>query len=261
MGKILIGTAGWQIPAASRSAFPSSGTSLARYAARLSAVEINSTFRRSHRLVTYSRWAASVPDGFRFAAKLPETISHTLRLRGCREPLSAFLSEVSHLGDKLGCLLLQLPPSLCWDGRVANGFLRTFRAQFDGAIVVEPRHPSWFTQHVNETLARYRVSRAAADPAVVAMAATPGGDGHFVYFRLHGSPRMYYSSYDDHYVVTLASQLRALAQSGHCVWCIFDNTAAGCALANAVYLSDRLQGTDRKANARSIRTRTRARDR
>jgi hypothetical protein len=74
--KARIGCAGWSIPAAHRDRFGGGASALARYATRLHCVEINSSFHRSHKRETYARWAAAVPAQFRFAVKMPRTISH-----------------------------------------------------------------------------------------------------------------------------------------------------------------------------------------
>ena len=108
----MIGTAGWAIPAHHARAFPGDGSHLQRYAGQLPAAEINSSFHRWHRPKTYARWAACVPGGFRFAVKLPREITHTRRLVGAEEPLRRFLDEAGSLGEKLGPLLIQLPPSV-----------------------------------------------------------------------------------------------------------------------------------------------------
>ncbi|MFZ0601167.1 MAG: DUF72 domain-containing protein [Roseiarcus sp.] len=78
-----IGVAGWSIPARYAAEIPQAGSHLERYAHRLNAVEINSSFYRSHRLETYTRWAASTPCGFRFAVKVPRGVTHERRLIGC----------------------------------------------------------------------------------------------------------------------------------------------------------------------------------
>ena len=78
---------------------------------RFDGVEINSSFYRPHRLSTYQRWADDVPDHFRFAVKMPKTITHEGRLRDVAEPLQRFLGEIAGLGDKLGPVLIQLPPA------------------------------------------------------------------------------------------------------------------------------------------------------
>ena len=121
---VLIGTVGWSIPARYAPDFPGTGTHLARYGARLNAVEINSSFYRPHQRKTYERWAASVPNDFRFSVKLPRSITQSQRLRDCDDLLARFLEESAGLGAKLGVVLVQLPPSLAYDADMASGFFR-----------------------------------------------------------------------------------------------------------------------------------------
>jgi uncharacterized protein YecE (DUF72 family) len=233
---IYVGCAGWSLPKAEQDAFPAEGTHLQRYTARFPAVEINSSFYRPHRPATYARWAASVPEGFRFAVKAPKAITHQRRLVGAEDLLEEFLAQISVLGEKLGCVLVQLPPSLAFDHPTVERFLEGLRDRHAGAVGVEPRHASWFTEQVGKLLEGYQVARVAADPARVPAAGEPGGWPGMVYFRLHGSPRVYYSAYDEAYLQSLAIQLRAAAEGADNVWCIFDNTALGAATANALAL-------------------------
>ncbi len=114
MAKTMIGTAGWSIPAQHAGAFPGEGSHHERYSRRFSAVEINTSFYRPHRPGTYQRWAATVPADFRFAVKMPKEITHTRRLLQVTEPLTRFLGEAGALGEKLGPILVQLPPSLAF---------------------------------------------------------------------------------------------------------------------------------------------------
>ena len=233
-----IGCAGWALDKAVQPLFAGEGTHLERYASRFPCVEINSSFYRPHRPETYRRWAGSVPKGFRFAVKVPKEITHTRRLRDFDEPLDRFLSEAICLGDKLGPLLIQLPPSLAFRPEIAGPFLEAFRARFDGALALEPRHPSWFAPAPEALLNGARVARAAADPAVVPEAAEPGGWPGLAYRRLHGSPKIYYSAYGPE---RLEAYARALAsESAADAWCIFDNTAAGHAVPEALWLRERL---------------------
>lgn len=238
-GPLRIGCAGWTIPKPHAASFPSSGSHLERYAQRFLAVEINSSFRRSHRRTTYERWSAAVPSGFSFSVKAPKEITHALRLAGANAALDAFLEQVTGLGSKLGPLLFQLPPSLAFDTQPVRLFFAALRARFDGGVVCEPRHPGWFTARAEDLLRKYRISRAVADPPVVSAAAVPGGWRHLTYFRLHGSPRVYYSQYSPDQIETFAQQLTCLG-SDHPIWCIFDNTAAGAATADALSLQKRL---------------------
>ncbi|MEP7083545.1 MAG: DUF72 domain-containing protein [Betaproteobacteria bacterium] len=239
-----IGTAGWSITRASSAAFPATGTHLQRYSSRLNCVEINSSFYRSHAYETYARWAASTPEQFRFSVKIPKLITHDLRFRRGRIPLERFLDEVAGLGSKLGTLLVQLPPSFEFDARVARTFFSLLRARHEGAVSCEPRHPSWFTRSAMQALVAYRIGRAAADPAVVPLSALPGGwlgntaDGSdtLAYYRWHGSPRQYWSCYAAESLRRLATLITALPATTQ-TWCVFDNTAAGHALANALELT------------------------
>ena len=237
---ILIGTAGWSITRAEKPLFPAEGTHLEKYARVLPVAEINSSFYRPHRTELYAKWAASVPDDFRFAVKVPKTITHERRLLDCEEPLAAFLDEVQGLGAKLGCLLVQLPPSFAWEESLAGAFLEVFRALHDGPIALEPRHPTWFGRAPGAQLTEYDVARVAADPARVAAAARPGGSRSISYFRLHGSPRIYWSRYEPAWIEALAAQLTAAARRSRAVWCVFDNTASSSALPNALELIERI---------------------
>lgn len=238
LGRFRIGCAGWAIPSRWAERFPGGGSHLERYARVLSAVEIDSSFYRPHRPATYARWAASVPADFRFAVKLPRAVTHESRLA---DPslLGDFLSQVSGLGPRLGPLLAQLPPSLAFDPGRAEAFLRALRDRFTGDVVWEPRHPSWFAPAAERLLAELRVARVAADPARVPAAGRPGGWSGLAYYRLHGSPRVYYSGYDDAFLDRIAAELARRAGAGP-VWCIFDNTAAGEAPGNALALLHRL---------------------
>lgn len=235
--RTIVGTAGWSIPRASADRCPGDGSHLERYARIFGGTEINSSFHRPHAATTYAKWAAVTPAAFRFAVKVPRGITHDQALRRPREPLRQFLEETSGLGEKRGPLLVQLPPSHAFDARVVTRFFDTVRGMYDGAVACEPRHPTWFTTRVDRLLTRFRIARVAADPARVPAAAEPGGWAGLVYYRLHGSPRTYWSRYDAAWIARLANALPAPAMGSE-IWCMFDNTASGAALANA----DELQG-------------------
>jgi uncharacterized protein YecE (DUF72 family) len=231
-----VGTAGWSIPRAASQLCTGDGTHLQRYASVFGCAEINSSFYKPHAPATYARWAASTPAGFRFSVKLPKDITHVRKLRRSRAPLERFLEESAGLGSKRGPLLVQLPPSFAFDARVADRFFSLLRSLYTGPVACEPRHPSWFGRG-EALLSRHEVARVAADPPQGPAGGQPGGWSGLVYYRLHGSPRPYWSSYDR------AALDRFAASVGRChgdVWCIFDNTAAGAALENAWYVQREL---------------------
>ena len=235
---LYVGTAGWTIPRAVAERFSGSGSHLERYARVFRCTEINSTFRRDHRDSTYRRWAASTGSAFRFALKMPKHITHDLRLEDALTPLEAFLDKAVGLGDRLGPLLVQLPPSLVFSPRVTS-FFGHLRDRFEGAVVCEPRGASWFGAEADLLLKRFLVSRVAADPALVPEAACPGGwtgdrdHRGLVYIRLHGSPVVYRSSYTADRLSRWAAQAGVWRSTADC-WCIFDNTANGAAARDAL---------------------------
>ena len=246
---IRIGTAGWALPLPLQPRFGGEGSRLARYAAVFNATEINSTFQRHHRRATYLRWATSVPDGFRFAVKMPRLITHVHRLVAAEDALDVFLTEAGALGKKLGCLLVQLPPSLAFVHTDVERFLDALRTRHDGDVALEPRHESWFGARIDKTLERYRIARVAADPAPVREAAELGGWNGLAYWRLHGSPRTYYSSYADAALSAVNAKLRNAQQFARSVWCVFDNTASNAATANALALQAKLVATAQTGGA------------
>jgi uncharacterized protein YecE (DUF72 family) len=233
--KTRIGTAGWSIPVRYAGLFPDAGSGLDRYAARFDVAEINSSFHRSHKPATYVRWAESVPAEFRFSVKLPKAITHQRRLVDAAEPLDSFFAEIAGLGSKLGPVLVQLPPSLSFEPEIAAAFFGALRTRHDGNVAFEPRHPSWFEPQADGVLVEYRIARVGADPARVPEAAVPGGWPGLAYWRLHGSPRMYFSEYGREFLAGLAKRLtEAEAET----WCVFDNTASGAALGDAMALQE-----------------------
>lgn len=237
-----IGTAGWTIPRPVAEAFPEEGSGLERYAARLNCAEINSSFHRSHRESTWRGWAEAAPGHFLFSAKLSKQITHKAKLSDCAGPLAGAIAEMKLLGDRLGVILVQLPPSLEFDPGLAKAFFDQMRRDWEGCIACEPRHASWFDPEADAFLAAAQVARVGADPARVEGGDAPGGWRGLAYFRLHGSPVIYRSSYDDGRLEGLASRIRAERERGVPVWCIFDNTASSAATADALKLGELLAG-------------------
>ena len=237
---IYVGCAGWSLPPHEKHRFPIDGSHLARYAGCFSAVEINSSFYQVHRPETYARWAASVPAGFRFSVKFPKVITHERRLKNVRKMLTPFIGSVTDLGDKLGALLLQLPPSFEFERRGATTFFKLLRSMHAGTVVLEPRHATWFHAKAVDLCKAFGIGYVVADPAPVEGAAALEAWTDIVYFRLHGSPRMYFSPYSAEYLESLAARLDEIAASGLPVWCIFDNTGMGTATGNACDLVDNL---------------------
>lgn len=235
----LIGTAGWSIPSKVAERFPAEGTSLQRYASKFGAVEINSSFHRPHRISTWERWYESVPGQFRFSVKVPKQITHANKLVECGSELDRFIEQASALKEKLAVILVQLPPKLPFDSGIAEDFLRNLAARTAATIACEPRHAGWFTQEADKLLSNLGVARVAADPSICEEASRPGGWPGLRYWRLHGSPITYRSSYHDR-IGRYARTFEKVDEPGTDIWCMFDNTASSAATSDALALLDEL---------------------
>lgn len=234
--RLHIGTAGWHLP----KDLPAraTGSALERYAEHFNGVEINSTHYKRHMERTLHRWAACVPSDFRFTVKMHRDITHVQRLTQVG-PIQEFLKEVSALGDRLGPVLIQLPPKLEWTD--AHGdVLEAIREVYNGPIVLEPRHPSWSDGRVLRRLQQAHMNVVAADPPLIIPVLKPLGDPALCYFRLHGNPRMYWSAYDEVTLRSVAGQVEGLLEQERRVWVMFDNTASGQAAPNSLLLKKML---------------------
>jgi uncharacterized protein YecE (DUF72 family) len=149
--------------------------------------------------------------------------------------MSRFLSDTTNLGGKLGLYLVQLPPSHVFDKGRAQAFFERIWDATNVDIVCEPRHRSWFERTLGNLLTELKIGRVAADPPPEHGADSPGGWEGVIYYRLHGSPRMYYDSYAKQQLTAFAERLRSTPGDSP-VWCIFNNTARGAGTENALYV-------------------------
>jgi uncharacterized protein YecE (DUF72 family) len=152
------------------------------YSRQLQTVEINHTFYRMPTENVLLQWAKSVPEGFRFALKANQKISHIQRLRNCESTLKRFLEVASVLseGDHLGPILVQLPPTFRFDQQLLEDFLSLRPPAFSFAF--EVRHASWYTEETYSVLRQHQVALCLAEtdkqtpPEIVT--------GNFTYVRL-----------------------------------------------------------------------------
>ncbi|NTF98207.1 DUF72 domain-containing protein [Rhizobium rhizogenes] len=221
-----IATAAWSIPKKAADRFAQEGSGLTRYASVFGGVEINSTFYLRHKTSTFARWVASVPDSFRFSVKVHKEITHTRAMKDIAQPFETFCADIAPLADKRGPLLCQLPPSLAFDAAVLDTAFKAIRDIDDGTVVIEARHKSWASPEALDLLKNYAIDRVLADPSRVWPAEAFADPPRYV--RLHGRPKIYYSSYSED---EIRSFLKLLASDS---WCVFDNTASGAAIENAL---------------------------
>lgn len=166
-GQALLGTCGWAYDDWDGVFYPP-GTSgrdrLVRYAERFRTVEIDSTFYAIPARTTVQSWRERTPEGFLFSAKFPRSITHQSRLVGCGDEAATFVDVMSELGDRMGPLLIQLPPSMTVR---SFGALEAFLEGLpDGyAYALEVRHRSWLVEPFADLLKRWNVSLVLTDGA------------------------------------------------------------------------------------------------
>jgi len=158
--RLFLGTAGWSYDDWDGPFYPPGTSSLDRlrhYARHFRTVEIDSTFYGTPTLSTVQGWYERTPDDFVFAAKFPREITHGARLVDAAASAQYFVETMSELGDKLGPLLIQLPPSF------TIGSFRHLAAFLEGlpdgfTYAVEVRHPSWLEDRFADLLRRWNVA-------------------------------------------------------------------------------------------------------
>jgi len=238
MAKLFIGTSGWTYSSWKRTFYPQDLPSrryLEFYAREFPATEVNYSFYRLPKASTYENWSRQVPENFVFAVKASRFITHIKRLQDVDEAWHTFVHNARHLGDHLGPILLQFPPSAPCDVARLKRFLTVSQpAEKTSAplrLVLEFRHGSWFTDRVYRLLNRYRAALCIADSARYARRNVITSD--FAYLRFHGPQQLFSSTYPDAQLVKEAKTIRTYMRSGLDVYVFFNNDALGHAIENA----------------------------
>lgn len=202
---------------------------MAYYAAHFRTVELNVTFYRMPSAAAFASWRDQVPSDFIFAVKASRYLTHTLRLKTPREPVEFLLERITVLGNRLGPVLLQLPPDRVADLDALEATLEAFANRVP--VAVEPRHPSWFTPGLRTMLERHRAVLCLADRRGPL---TPVWQtAAWVYLRFHEGRASPPSCYGQAALTTWADRLAALAGPNVPGYAFFNNDAHGCALRNA----------------------------
>ena len=203
---------------------------LAFYARKFDTLELNVTFYGQPAKATFERWYATVPDRFFFSVKMSRFITHTMRLEVRPESIMRFSEGVSLLADKLGIVLIQLPPTLHFDAGVMKKFFSLLDPTF--RYTVEARHESFVGEPFFKLLRRNNIAWCISEtggryPYSEAVTAD------FVYVRLHGRQELYASRYTDD---ELRAWKKKIESWGRETYVYFDNDFAGYAPMNALTL-------------------------
>ena len=234
---LYIGTSGWQYAHWKERFYPREVPQrswLEYYAEGFATVECNNAFYRLPELSTFEAWRARVPDGFVMAVKASRYLSHIKRLKDPEEPVRRLLERASGLADRLGPILLQLPPTMKLDLERLDETLACFPQSV--RVAVEVRHPSWITDDLRRLLERHSAAFCLADSPVRTL--PDWRTANWGYIRFHegtARPRPCYSRAAlSRWVETLAT----LFSAGDDVFVYFNNDPEGCAIRDAIRFAD-----------------------
>lgn len=237
---VLIGTSGWHYQHWKGGFYPASVPStrwLEYYAERFATVELNNAFYRLPPAETFANWAAATPAGFVVAVKASRYLTHIKRLKDPAEPVERLMSRARSLGDRLGPVLLQLPPNLQADAGALDDTLRRFPAGI--RVAVEVRHPSWFTSQVRSVLESHQAAWCIADGGSVEIPGWRTAGWGYVRFH-HGSGRPP-SCYTRPALERWARRLCERFGPDPDVYCYFNNDTNGCAPRDARWFAAALE--------------------
>jgi uncharacterized protein YecE (DUF72 family) len=236
-----IGTSGWSYKHWQEVLYPKEirpEKYLEFYATRFACVELNSSFYSLPRENTVSGWMRRTPDDFRFCLKISRLITHHLRLANIEEPVRKFFTVFNTMNEKLGPVLIQLPPGLIYDRAVICDFLGMLTERYsDYRYAVEIRNKSWMTDEFFGLLSDYDTALVFAD----------SGDRYpycetittdFIYLRLHGRRQLYASDYSEEELKTYADKIASWQGSEKEIWVFFNNDYNGYAVMNALRLRE-----------------------
>ena len=208
---------------------------LSHYASVLPSVEINYTFRRLPSDAVLEGWRTQTPEGFRLTLKASQRITHIRRLVDAGGDVDEFVRRALSLGDRLGVVLFQLPPTLVYRRELLEGFLSVLPPVV--RVAMEFRHESWAAPEVAELLGEHGVAVCAADTEAKPLASVPVTAPH-VYLRLRKE------DYAADEIAAWAARVRAVLDGGRDVYCYFKHEGGGVGPAYARALLEGARGTN-----------------
>jgi uncharacterized protein YecE (DUF72 family) len=230
---IRVGTSGWLYPAWRGVLYPAGlpqADWLKAYGAEFATVELNASFYRLPSQSTFARWAAATPQGFVMAVKASRYLTHIRRLREPGDPVRRLMDAAGGLGDRLGPVLLQLPPTLRADPDALDACLAAFPA--GQRLAVEPRHRSWWSDEVRAVLEARGAALCWSDRG-----GRPQGplwrSADWGYLRLHEGRARPWPRYGDQALRTWRDRIRTSWPGTADVYVYFDNDPGGAAVKDA----------------------------
>ena len=243
--RAFVGTSGWSYQHWRERFYPPEVPQrrwLEHFAQHFSTVELNSSFYHEPKPSTYDGWRERTPAGFVFAVKMNRFITHRRVLAEVAAPVERFLSGARRLGEKLGPVLVQLPPSFERDDDRLARFLALLRETPSGKALrytFEFRHPSWLTDPVYRALEEARCALCWNDYGQVGISGVVTAD--FIYLRRHGAEGRYRGCYREEALAEDARLLAEHCRQGRSVYVYFNNDAQAFAVGNARTLRQLLE--------------------
>ena len=232
MERIRIGCSGWNYKHW-RELFYPKGLAASRwfafYAEHFDTVEINNSFYRLPAAETFDKWREQAPPGFCYAVKANRFLTQAKKLKDCEEPLGRMMPPFRHLGDRLGPILYQLPPSLNLNLERLESFLQLVPK--DVTNVFEFRDKSWYAPETLALLERFGAALCVHD--MPGSASERWAVGPAAYVRFHGATRKYWGRYSDEALLSWTDWIVEQARGGRQVWCYFNNDIDGHAIHDA----------------------------
>ena len=233
----LIGTSGWQYKDWRERFYPKQIPQrawLEYYAERFKLVEINNTFYMLPKPETFDAWRARTPDDFSFVVKANRYITHIRRLRNAEESIDRFMANARRLGDKLGPILVQLPPNLQADPSALDACLTRFA---EIPVSVEFRHDSWYTNETRAVLEKHDAALTLADRGSKPITPT-WRTADWTYLRFHHGLASPIPCYGDRALQNWVDELAANWSADEDVYVFFNNDPGCCAVRDAVRFAE-----------------------
>jgi uncharacterized protein YecE (DUF72 family) len=204
------------------------------YCTQFNTLELNVTFYKMPELKALENWYDQSPESFRFAVKAPRMVTHYKKFSVEAEPVLAdFYGTVREgLREKLGPVLFQLPPKAAYTEELMERLLHCLDPELTN--VVEFRHPSWWEGEVYRELARHRISFVGQSHPMP-LPDEVVANTEVLYYRFHGVPELYKSSYSEEFLRRVADEIQA-APSVKEAYVYFNNGIGGAGVLNAYEL-------------------------
>ena len=230
---VWIGTSGWQYRDWRGPVYPPKLPQkewLEHFVTLFDTVEVNNAFYRLPEATTFAQWKARTPDDFVVTVKSSRYLTHIKRLSDPEDPVDLFMERARHLGDKLGPVLLQLPPKFAARPDRLERTLAAF-ARYGTRVAVEPRDDTWFTDEVAEILRRYNASLVWSDRKAQLMAPL-WRTADWGYVRLHEGDAIW-PCYTQATLDVWARRIDNAHEAAEDVFVYFNNDPHGCAVHDA----------------------------